>query len=231
MVTRLRERIRDPRWFLGPSLALYLPLWKKDSTSFMSEDRYSHLATVTGVLWRPDGRAFDGEDYIAVGGTPAETPILAPTKDISVGLWFKDAGLGNYDILVANTNGDNLSVGYKLYFLSNTLRFVGNNYSSYYGSIAFVPDAKWHHIVGILYYSGENDGIARIYLDGVKGTDSGASNANLDYTGAVGLTLASAVRGAGAYKFNGIIGEARIYNRALTPLEIQHNYQITKWRY
>lgn len=35
---------------------------------------------------------------------------------------------------------------------------------------------------------------------------------------------------AGNY-FEGYIGEVRIYNRALTPLEIQHNYQATKWRY
>ena len=35
---------------------------------------------------------------------------------------------------------------------------------------------------------------------------------------------------AGAF-LPGIIGEIRIYNRALTPGEIQHNYLATKWRY
>ena len=31
--------------------------------------------------------------------------------------------------------------------------------------------------------------------------------------------------------FDGLIGEVRIYKRALTPLEVQHNYLATKGRY
>jgi len=34
-----------------------------------------------------------------------------------------------------------------------------------------------------------------------------------------------------ARDFDGRIGEVRLYNRALTPLEIENNYLATKWRY
>ena len=33
------------------------------------------------------------------------------------------------------------------------------------------------------------------------------------------------------YYFKGLIGDVRVYNRALTPLEIQRIYLATKWRY
>ena len=44
------------------------------------------------------------------------------------------------------------------------------------------------------------------------------------------LQLGAISRGT-AELWNGLIDEVRIYNRALTPLEIQHNYLATKWRY
>jgi hypothetical protein len=54
-------------FILDPSLALYLPLWKKDGSVIASEDRHGHSCTVTGPVWRPQGRAFDGtDDYIAI---------------------------------------------------------------------------------------------------------------------------------------------------------------------
>lgn len=49
-------------FILDPSLALYLPLYKLDGAKIMSQDAYGQLFTVTGALWQPDGRLFDGSD-------------------------------------------------------------------------------------------------------------------------------------------------------------------------
>src|SRR3990167_5915362 len=54
---------------LDPSLVLYLPLWKKDGSSFMSDDAYGHLATVTGATWGSQGRTFDGVDDLIEANT------------------------------------------------------------------------------------------------------------------------------------------------------------------
>jgi len=35
----------------------------------------------------------------------------------------------------------------------------------------------------------------------------------------------------GRWYLDGLLGELRLYNRGLTPLEIQHNYSATNWRY
>jgi len=62
-MTMLLPRQKLKREFaLDPSLVLYLPLYELDGVAFTSKDHYGHLATVTGAVWRPDGRSFDGTD-------------------------------------------------------------------------------------------------------------------------------------------------------------------------
>jgi len=206
-----------------PSLVLYLPLWELDGSSFMSRDAYGHLCTVTGALWRPNGRYFDGlDDFISCG----DNTVLDVIEAITVELWFRDATLSNVDILVANTNGNSLTKGWGLRWSStNHLMFFINEYGENEASIAFIPDATWHHFVGTY-----DKASIKIHLDAVKGTDDTYSS-SIDYTTAVGTTLGSAPRGTSAYMFTGNLGEVRIYNRALTLLEIQRNYLATKWRY
>ena len=69
-----------------PSLVLYLPLYGQDGASFMSQDAGGHLCAVTGALWRPDSRYFDGiDDKINCGHSPA----LNLTSGVTVEVWFK----------------------------------------------------------------------------------------------------------------------------------------------
>ena len=49
-------------FIFDPSLVLYLPLYQLDGASFVSKDAHGHLCSVTGALWRPNGRWFDGTD-------------------------------------------------------------------------------------------------------------------------------------------------------------------------
>ena len=43
-----------------PSLVLYLPLYKHAGAVISDESHLGHLCTVTGALWRPNGRYFNG---------------------------------------------------------------------------------------------------------------------------------------------------------------------------
>ncbi|MBN1930669.1 MAG: hypothetical protein JW786_03570 [Desulfobacterales bacterium] len=81
-------------------------------------------------------------------------------------------------------------------------------------------DTNWHHLVGILHSNLTNE----LFVDGQsKGNDDLSSD---DWTSFVG-NLYIGYRGSATYQhfFYGIIDEVAIYNRALTPEEIQKHYQ------
>ncbi len=65
------------------SCELYVPLWHPITSvsPFTSLDKNSHICTVTGTVWTPDGRIFDGDDYITV---PTDASLNVGTGDFSV---------------------------------------------------------------------------------------------------------------------------------------------------
>jgi len=67
-----------------------------------------------------------------------------------------------------------------------------------------------------------------------KAQRKGNSNNNAGTYESVGvdkLAVGCIARSAYGGFWNGTIGEVFIYNRLLTPQEIQRNYLITKWKY
>ena len=208
---------RGVDFIFDPSLVLYLPLYQLDGASFMSRDGYGHLCTVTGALWTPRGRSFDGsDDYIDCGNNES----LDITDAITIEVWV-------------NLNGDSThrEIIFKDYNIIR-MRVQDNNKIINYATYGGTPGTEeWTSILGTTewyYIAYTYDGsFARIFL-----------NAQLDMTPVARTgdlsTTAGALRigwYASVANFNGLISEVRIYNRALTPLEIQHNYLATKWRY
>lgn len=211
-------------FIFDPSLVLYLPLYELDGASFMSRDAYGHLATVTGALWTPQGRSFDGLDdkincghHSAFDITEAITleawvRVKGPTWDDAGGIISKRVQGVDYEWYIrtaaANTfwGGVSTSSGEKL---------VGNN--------GGLTTDTWYHLV--LVY----DRISvRIYVNGALDSTPTAG------TDAINTGVSDVHIGwyySNVYAFDGRIGEVRIYNRALTLLEIKHNYLTTKWRY
>ena len=85
------------------------------------------------------------------------------------------------------------------------------------------PFGSWAHVVGI--FNGVN---ALIYVNKVLTTGT-ATAGPIDAHSADDLLIGD--RADSSYCFNGLTGEARIYNRALSAVEILHSYQSTKGRY
>jgi len=86
-------------------------------------------------------------------------------------------------------------------------------------TVALVDTTSWHHVVGIVRTaSGE------LYLDGVL-EDSGDLDSGFSYTFGIGASQDDGAGGAsvGNY-FDGLIAEARVYNRALSPTEVTEHY-------
>jgi len=218
---------QDPKYALGqyrtdPSCVLYLPLHRLDGASFMSKDVYGHLCTVTGALWTPGGRRFDGGDDLIVCGGDASLKSASNTLE----LWARADALDPTDQKIAwrymvNTNN-------RAYLAipwgdGSVYMFAAINGSSgfHFQGLYTLADLDWHCYVCVL------DGTDwSFYVDGeYKGSESTDDWADMQGIPTFQISEAS------AYGFDGLIDEVRIYNRALTPLEIQHSYLASKWRY
>lgn len=219
---------QDPKYAIGrrhtvPGCVLYLPLHSLDGASFMSKDARGYLCTVTGALWRPNGRWFDAtDDKIACGRNAVFNSAIitleawisadvAPTSGSWRTIISKDYRAYEFTVGYAGA-GD-----YHLYLLMGD----GTNYDLY-DSLCDISLNTWYHAAVTI--DGAN---VRFYVNGalVK------TLSQLKTIGTVDTDLVVGQRSPSGEKYGGIIGEVGIYNRVLTPLEIQHRYLATKRRY
>lgn len=203
------------------SLVLDLPLYKLDGASFMSKDAYGHLAAVTGALWTPRGREFDADD----------DKIVVPdhdSLDIADGLtlegWIRVFNTGNSSILgKATTIWTETS--YTLQVWSNeqpAFDLSSDGGSPHALAAKAISLNVWYHIVGTFK---RPDRV--LYINGLESASDSWDNDI--HVGTSDLYIGKYAGDSDT--LDGMIGEVRIYNRALTPLEIQGNYLATKWRY
>ncbi len=221
---------QDPKYAVGrhdtdPSCVLYLPLHRLDGASFMSKDAYGHLCTVTGALWTPKGRSFDGvDDYINCGSNAI---FNFTSGDFTLGIWYQATTFGdaNYRLLKRGSwqvdgwvlYAAGVGKGEKIFFETNQL---GASQITATAGSTIAVDTFYHIMVT---RSGTS---VLIYLGGVDATDTEATHTN-PATCSDDLEIGT----AGAASLVGRVGEVWIYNRALTPLEIMRHFLATKWRY
>lgn len=219
--TLLRHKQRD--FILDPSLVLCIPLCELDGRSFMSKDAYGHLCTVTGALWRPNGRWFDDTDDVI---TIPDANSLDVEAGMTVMCWINPSTVLN----VAGAHGS-------VYFISKLNSFylywiggVDGNFALYCKGTTPVEIKKaqnfladtWYHIAGTFTTTG---GVRVLYVNGE------ILKSEVGVTGDIDVTANPVLISDAAATMPGLIDDARLYNRALTPLEIQDNYLATKRRY
>ena len=93
-----------------------------------------------------------------------------------------------------------------------------------YNTNGQIPNNTWTHLVGT--YDGST---SRAYINGVEvwsTAQTGTIPAGTYVVGTYGGTLVD-----DTHNFNGLIGDARIYNRGLTASEVLANYNKTKAKY
>ena len=215
-----------------PSLVLYLPLWKLDGASIMSKDAYGHTCTVTSALWRPGGYYFDGSADITI---PDFTDVGDSNKQISAFVWINCASQTKAAFTHLDYGNDQQSwwIGPSTTYFRADIDDQGDwaaGHRKRYISSITTSDSTWH-LIGFTF----NAGTLTIYADGVADTSPTKTYDDAITTihnSTAGITLGSCLgNGVAAQQMTGYLGTAWIYNRALTPLEIQHNYLATKWRY
>ncbi len=225
------RKVRDSRDFLeDPSCVLYLPLWYPElkGSSFLSKELYLHACTVTGALWRPDGRFFDKDDHIVVSDHAA---LQFGTGDFTIIVWIKKTGYVDTERLISKTTG----VAFPRWVLS-LQRDVGSP------SFAGMTDADGT-AVNLLGSTATNDGwhMASVSFDrdSVTGAvlmldttieDIGDPRAVGDISN-VGVDVWIGDYPSGMQQYTGSVGEVWAYGRALSVVEKTHVYNATKWRY
>jgi len=225
---KLRAELELDRFALDPYCKLYLPLWKLDGDSFADHSAYGHLCTKYGTgtappaHWTPQGWSFDGvDDYV----------ITADSLDFAyftVETWAKFDTLG-FQHIVANrvSSGD-----YKFDLWTGEanetnpklrLGVVVGGVQVYMGGSeagTIMSANKWYHCVGV--FDGSK---IYTYLNGALDYSKNATGSLTSKTDPV--TIGRAAYDASNYT-DGLIGEVRIYSRALTPQEILDHYIIGK---
>jgi len=220
--------------FLGSGLpkidlggcVLYLPLWRQDMTGspIISKDTYAHLCSVTGALWTPQGRDFDGtDDRISVPRDSSFEPASALTLES----WSKST---TYDGTILDKAKDVHTAPHFTYALNHSLGSEKLNYQLTTAGVrttlvsdSIFPLGVWIHVVATY-----NGSAMKLFFDGELDNETAKVGVITYYDTDL---LIGELRNDPGYDFDGLIGEVRIYNRALSLPEIQHNYQATKWRY
>ena len=207
-----------------PGLVLCLPLWQLDGGSFMSRDAYGHICNVTGALWRPQGRYFDGvNDFVELPAS-ASLNVAGANQAFTFEVWvyFIAASPDTYSILLGK---DTLFLGRKNSNGKGTFSiWHGAGDCIYLESNQALSNGQWYHLVGT-----RDAGMdCRIFVNGLL--DCTPTNYAKAPAGGERPKYLGSLNGTN-YQTNGYIGQARVYSRALTPQEIQHNYLATKWRY
>jgi hypothetical protein len=205
---------------LEPNLVLHLPLHELDGSDFTSGDARGHPSMNSGASWTPRGRSFDGIDgLIDCGGSP-----VFNSQRYTLICWFKtkasspDTDIGHRLVNIARASGGESKIALRL--KNNIADLFWITLTASIDSISTgttVNNGQWYHLAGT------TDGTTFIvYLNG----DYKAMKSSELHTDFFGLCIGAVHTGTGS--FEGIISEARIYNRVLTATEIHYDYLATK---
>ncbi len=87
-----------------------------------------------------------------------------------------------------------------------------------------LTDSEWHHVAATLYDDGSpNANELQLYVDGAEESYSGTSGQAIDTASNFDMRIGNGVRGGDqVLHFGGLIDEVRLYDRALSPDEVQN---------
>ncbi len=222
----------DPYGFSNDGLVLYLPLWALKGSSFKSVDAYKHLATVTGALWQPDGRTFDGDDLI----TLADPAVLQLTGDFTVEAWVRREAVGAFHTIASKYETGGNERGWLLFFVDdNTLAFTvskdGTNFTEVTTVATYTDTSTFLHIVGAYDSIADGSSVMQLDVDNVERAASAAAVSPLNNsTDPVKLGVMQ-INNVNSRFLVGTLGEFRLYNRFLSAEVRAANRRGTQWRY
>jgi hypothetical protein len=192
-----------------------------DITVAEDSSKYRNDGILYGPKWAAGkiGQAlnFDGaDDYVQI----PDSGSLDITDAITMMAWVKPSGTGNRMVLAKAWSDSWLDpyVSYDLMVHRDQRIEVRFDHHLWQGTVGSLTNNVWQHIAAT-YDS--NLGKLRFYVNGLLDLEFSVTK-KLTPT-AYPLYIGS---GVNAEYFNGIIGEVRIYSRALRKEEIKHLYEL-----
>ncbi|MDD5518917.1 MAG: LamG domain-containing protein [Candidatus Omnitrophica bacterium] len=179
------------------------------------------------------GLNFDGSDFVNVDNGNSSTTFAFNGIGMTLEVWFKTSSSGTAKRILGYDNIGGTNPRYMLSPYTGDLLSIyihdGTNAVSA-GGTSNIADGKWHH--GVYVY---DKGVNNLYVDGVL--EFNAFQVLNSFTAQGGLTI-------GGYQFNdpsraermvGEIDEVRIYNRALSAMEVRYHYNgsgpVARWKF
>jgi hypothetical protein len=201
---------------LQQGLVLDMPLtsaWTKTETAgsqiMTDKTPYGHDGQNNGATIASDGATFNGSSYI-IFNNPINQPNL--NQEWSVSAWVNINDADN-QVLITNLN-----LGLHLNFSTTKklllqLNWGANDYYIYSNTTGLLANQGWKHVVFVFRNS---DGLRKIYIDSVDKSGSGPNNTSIPSGISSQLRIGDGV--------NGKISNVKIYNRALSAVEIKSLY-------
>lgn len=218
-------------WSYNPiptGCVLYLPLWHPSLSGPVFKDISTggHTCTVTDATYGVQGRTFDGaNDNIILPLTSS----LYPTDFVTYIIWAKETQLDSRSAFMGCEAAGNTGVTLHYFHDNTTMQFtVGSGAVFFSATTTDLPSkTAFTHIAGV------NDAVSGtpkvyLYYNGAE-KDNSDSTETIAYEGSTPIRIGE--KPDGTRDFTGTIGEAYVYNRALSAEEINYHYQHTKWRF
>jgi hypothetical protein len=168
--------------------------------------------------WASSLRPSQGQ-YVSLGNI-----LQGSYSQLSIACWIKHPSSG-WENVVERGNWDTPDgIGLMMDYQGQTVRFGFYKAPNTVGSKATVQDDQWHHVVGTLSKTKSDGGlIYSIYVDGKL--DNTATGPTITELAATSQPWAIGARYDGTYGYRGLIEDVRIYDRALSPAEVQAIYE------
>ena len=207
-------------WIVDDELVLYHAPYADKGLKFLSADRYRPLCSVTGALWRPNHRYYDGvDDNIALG---TDASLAVTTGDFTILAWIKLTEIGAHRVFIG---GSSLNAPH--IFSRNNEAFLLSKPGA-----ANAPPATTAVIVdtwqfrGVSFDNSEAVNNCQYTIDGV---DDGLVSFDQDF--ADKISHIGIGNNAGSWPWKGNIGELWFYRGIKTIAEQKHTFETTRWRY
>ena len=218
--------IRKPANMLG-----LIGWWKMDEgTSTNAHDSSGNgysgvLAGSTLPQWLPGklGSALSFDGSHAYVNLPA-TGSLNITGQMSVCAWVNPTVNGTQNDIITKQNGSGAQ--FEFADTSGNISFgwaVGAN-ADYWVSSAVLPTGVWSHVCA----TKTNNTTAALYINGTSaalGSSCSPSCGDVPTSMSIPITIGSSINGPAPNYWSSQLDDVRIYNRALSPMEVANLYQ------
>lgn len=185
-----------------------------DGATTADQSGFDNDGTIAGATWTTQGRygsalQFDGTSAMV---TVPDSPSLRLAASMTLEAWVYPTALtGTWTDVIMKWNDD--------YFLAATsqprgMAATGSNFTIPVFGTSLLPVNTWSHLAATY------DGVTiRLHVNGVE-VNSRAESGAMETSGGPLSFGGDALFGQ---YFSGLIDEVRVYNRALTPLQIQRD--------